>query len=68
MGAAEFPSLICFSPQRKQDMRGLAGSIAAARLVAFQRENLVMDILTAAASFILNCTLPCQLLPLQSNE
>lgn len=68
MGAAEFPSLICFSPQRKQDVGGLVGSIAAARLFAFQRENLVMDILTAAASFILNCTLPCQLCPWQLNE
>lgn len=68
MGAAEFPSLICFSPQRKKVIGGLVGSIAAARLFAFQRESLVMDILTVVASFILNCTLPCQLLPLQLNE
>lgn len=56
MGAAEFPSLICFSRQRKQDVGGLVGSITAARLFAFQGENLVMDILTAVATFILNCT------------
>lgn len=49
-------------------MGGLVGSIAVARLFAFQRENLVMDILTVAASFISSCTLSCQLLPLQLDE
>lgn len=68
MGAAGFPSLLCVSPQRKRDVGGLVGSIAVARLFAFQRENLVMDILTVAASFISNCTFPCQLLPLQLDE
>lgn len=68
MGAAEFPSLSCLSPQRKQGVGGLVGPIAAARLFAFQRENLVMDILTVVALFTLNCTLPCLLLPLQVNE
>lgn len=64
MGAAGFPSLICFSPQRKEGMSRLVGSLTEARLFAFQRENLVMDILTVVAAFILNCTLPCQLLSL----
>lgn len=46
MGAAEFPSLICFSPQREQDVGGLVGSFTAARFFAFQGEDSVMDILT----------------------
>lgn len=55
-------------PRGEEIVGGLVGSMAVARLFAFQREDLVMDILTVAASFISSCTLPCQFLPLQLDE
>lgn len=59
MGAAEFPSLICFSAQKEQDVGGLVGSITAARFFAFQGEDLVMDILTGGLVHLqLYLTLP----------